>query len=181
MEVSLKLAIETLCELLIYHRYTNYTMGCFTFFMFVCRFFLFHLFESPKFLLSKGRQADAVVSVRGIAYHNGAKTWLSEEILDEIGGRADEVGGQKLTTKQVILRQTEKFSTQRIKPLFAYKKLGINTTLLWYMWTAIGMGYPLFNVRLSYICTNPMLTFHRPSSPSTSRRLIRTLLLLRYP
>lgn len=34
--------------------------------MFVARFFLFHLFESPKFLLSRGRQAEAVATVHGI-------------------------------------------------------------------------------------------------------------------
>ena len=34
--------------------------------MFICRFFLFHLFESPKFLLSRGRQAEAVATVHGI-------------------------------------------------------------------------------------------------------------------
>lgn len=121
-------------------RYTNYTMGCFTFFMFICRFFLFHLFESPKFLLSKGRQRDAVTSVRGIAHYNGAKTWLTEEVLDEIGGKADQVDGQTLSTMEIVKRNAGKFSTQRIKPLFAYRKLGINTALLWFMWTAIGMG-----------------------------------------
>jgi len=129
-------------------RYLNYTMGAFTFFMFICRFFLFHLFESPKFLLSKGRQREAVAAVYGIAYHNGCKTWLSEDILDEIGGKSQ--GGEKqgLTAKEVIMRQAEKFSTQRIKPLFGYKRLGINTGLLWFIWTAIGMGYPLFNAFL---------------------------------
>lgn len=47
-------------------RYLNITIGGLTFLMFVCRFFLFHLFESPKFLLSRGRQAEAVATVHGI-------------------------------------------------------------------------------------------------------------------
>lgn len=47
-------------------RYLNITIGVLIFFMFVCRFFLFHLFESPKFLLSRGRQAEAVATVHGI-------------------------------------------------------------------------------------------------------------------
>ena len=34
--------------------------------MFVARFFFFHLFESPKYLLSRGRQAEAVATVHGI-------------------------------------------------------------------------------------------------------------------
>ncbi len=49
------------------------TIGVVTFVMFAIRFFVFHLFESPKFLLSRGRQAEAVAVVQGIAFRNGAK------------------------------------------------------------------------------------------------------------
>lgn len=131
-------------------RYLNYTMGGFTFFMFVCRFFLFHLFESPKFLLSRGRQREAVAVVRGIAYNNKTKTWLSEEILDSIGGAAedDPKATGKLSNTEILKRTLDKFSTQRIAPLFSSKRLGFNTALLWFIWAAIGMGYPLFNAFL---------------------------------
>ena len=47
-------------------RYFNIVIGLMIFLMFVCRFFFFHLFESPKFLLSKGRQSEAVACVHGI-------------------------------------------------------------------------------------------------------------------
>lgn len=126
-------------------RYLLYTMGCSTIGMFACRFFLFHLFESPKFLLSKGRQQDAVMVVRAIAYHNKKKTWISEDILNEIGGSSQEVDEQGLTNTEILKRTLGKFSTQRIKPLFAQKKLAINTAMLFTIWTAIGMAYPLFN------------------------------------
>lgn len=117
--------------------------------MFVARFFLFHLFESPKFLLSRGRQAEAVAVVHGIAYHNKAKTWLTEEILNEIGGDPDALTeGQKLSTVEIIKRNLGKFSAARIRPLFNGKKLGVTTVLLWFIWAAIGMGYPLFNAFL---------------------------------
>ena len=106
-------------------RYFNITLGAFTFFMFICRFFFFHLFESPKFLLSKGRQAEAVATVHGIAYKNRAKTWLTEEILNEIGGVSSTEDSSKLSTTDVIRRQLEKFSTQRIAPLFSTRKLGL--------------------------------------------------------
>ncbi len=43
-------------------------MGAMTFVMFLSRFLLFHLFESPKFLLSRGRQAEAVAVVHGMRY-----------------------------------------------------------------------------------------------------------------
>jgi hypothetical protein len=100
--------------------------------MFVARFFFFHLFESPKLLLSRGRQAEAVAVVHGIAYKNRRQTWLSEEILNEIGGYTEDVGDQHLSNKEILGRQLEKFSAQRIKPLLAGKKLAINTVLVWY-------------------------------------------------
>jgi MFS family permease len=134
-------------------RYLNITMGAFTFFMFICRFFLFHLFESPKFLLSRGRQREAVTVVHAIAYQNGKKTWLDEEILNAIGGRPEEVTDMKLTTGEIIKRQLSKFSTQRIGPLFHSRKMAINTALLWFCWATIGMGYPLFNAFLPQYIT----------------------------
>jgi MFS family permease len=128
-------------------RYFVYTMGAMTFCMFLSRFLLFHLYESPKFLLSRGRQAEAVAVVHGIAYKNRKTTWLTEEILNEIGGDPVKVD-QTLTTSEIVKRKFAAFSTQRIGPLFADKKLGWTTVLLWFCWLTIGMGYPLFNAFL---------------------------------
>lgn len=130
------------------------TLGALTFLMFVCRFFLFHLYESPKFLLSRGRQSEAVAVVHGIAYHNKSKTWLTEQILNEIGGDPDVTQDSKLSTLEIVRRSLSKFSTQRIAPLFADKKLGITTCLLWFQWTTIGMAYPLFNAFLPQYIAN---------------------------
>lgn len=128
-------------------RYFVYTMGAMTFCMFLSRFLLFHLYESPKFLLSRGRQAEAVAVVHGIAYKNRKATWLTEEILNEIGGDPVKVD-QTLTTSDIVRRKFAAFSTQRIGPLFSDKKLGWTTVLLWFCWATIGMGYPLFNAFL---------------------------------
>ncbi|KAI9817225.1 MAG: hypothetical protein M1827_001338 [Pycnora praestabilis] len=129
-------------------------MGGLTFFMFICRFFLFHLFESPKFLLSRGRQAEAVATVHGVAYKNGCKTWLTEEILNEIGGDPEVASTDKLSTIEIIKRQTGKFSSERIGPLFANRKLGLTTAIIWFCWATIGMGYPLFNAFLPQYLSN---------------------------
>lgn len=143
-------------------RYLHFTMGGITILMFVihglrglanafrfiCRSFLFYLFESPKFLLSRGQQRQAVTVVHAIAYQAQVKTWLTEEILNEIGGHPDGVKDERLAVSDIIKRQLEKFSSQRIKPLFGYKQLGINTALVWLCWATIGMGYPLYNAFL---------------------------------
>lgn len=129
-------------------RYFVYTMGAMTFVMFLSRFALFHLYESPKFLLSRGRQAEAVAVVHGMAFKNKTTTWLTEEILNEIGGDPAVVADSTLTTKEIIRRKLSSFSSDRIGPLFAYKKLGWTTGLVWFCWVTIGMGYPLFNAFL---------------------------------
>lgn len=108
-------------------RYLTLSLGALTFAMWICRFFLFHLYESPKFLLSKGRQEEAVASVHGIAYKNKTQTWLTVEVLSEIGGYAE--GGQHLglSVGEIIKRNLSKFSFSKISPLFATKRLGFNS------------------------------------------------------
>ncbi|KAL8951763.1 MAG: hypothetical protein Q9222_002284 [Ikaeria aurantiellina] len=145
-------------------RYLNIVLGALTFLMFMCRFFLFHLYESPKFLLSQGRQGEAVAAVHGIAYKNRKTTWLSEEVLNEVGGTAAVAEKQQLSTGEIVKRNLNKFSTQRIAPLFATRKLGLMTCLIWFCWTTIGMGYPLFNAFLPQYLSNA--GGDQPTAPS---------------
>lgn len=72
-----------------------FAIGIVTLAMFGLRFWVFNLFESPKYLLSRGRQAEAVAVVHGIAYRNGVKTWLTDEILDEVVGEEDDDGARR--------------------------------------------------------------------------------------
>lgn len=110
-------------------RYLVLTLGAITFAMFLCRFFLFTLYESPKFLVSRGRQSEAVAAVHGIAHKNRTTTWLTEEILNEIGGYPEEQNEkQSLSTGQIISRSLERFSVQQIKPLFRTKRLAVSST-----------------------------------------------------
>ncbi|CAK7228430.1 hypothetical protein SBRCBS47491_006902 [Sporothrix bragantina] len=70
------------------------TIGIMTFVMFVIRFFVFRLFESPKYLLSRGRQSEAVAVIHGLAHRNGTKTWLTEEILEAVAEGSEGSSGQ---------------------------------------------------------------------------------------
>lgn len=112
-------------------RYFTYTLGALTFLMWMCRFFIFHLYESPKFLLARGRQEEAVATVQGIAYTNKTQTWLTVEVLDEIGGYPEEGTSQSLSIKEIIERNLSKFSFQRIAPLFETKRLAITSEFLY--------------------------------------------------
>ncbi|OLN85534.1 putative MFS-type transporter PB1E7.08c 3 [Colletotrichum chlorophyti] len=138
------------------------SIGLVTFVMFVVRFFAFYLFESPKFLLSKGRQSEAVAVVHGIAHRNGAKTWLTEEILDAVvegvvneehqpnprTSRSGLLLGVSSTTANVLREKMKSFSADRLRPLFKTRTLGLATAIVWFVWATIGMGYPLFNAFL---------------------------------
>ncbi|KAJ5109512.1 hypothetical protein N7456_006187 [Penicillium angulare] len=136
-------------------RYLVLSLGAITFCMFLCRFFLFTLYESPKFLISRGRQDEAVAAVEGIAHKNKTTTWLTEEILNEIGGYPEENETQGLSTVEIIKRSLERFSYQQIAPLFKTKRLAVSTILIWFCWTCIGMGYTLFNAFLpQYLSAN---------------------------
>jgi MFS family permease len=123
-------------------------IGIITFAMFLIRFFLFHMFESPKYLLSRGRQAEAVAVVQGIAHKNNRKTWLTEEVLDAVVDDPAPRVRRRLSTRNIIRNKLATFSSERIRPLFNSRKLGLTTSLIWFCWATIGMGYPLFNAFL---------------------------------
>lgn len=158
-------------------RWFIFAIGIITLGMFAVRFFVFHLFESPKYLLSRGRQAEAVAVVHGLAHRNGAKTWLTEAVLDAVvddagaatrshsssGGNGGGGGGSRptLSTKSVLQARFEKFSAARLRPLFSNHRLGLATGLVWFCWATIGMGYPLFNAFL------PQYLSHGNESPAT--------------
>ncbi|KAI0405994.1 sugar transporter [Xylaria palmicola] len=134
-------------------------IGLVTFAMFLVRFALFRLFESPKYLLSRGRQAEAVAVVHGIAHRNGKKTWLTEAILDAVADAEDtttagteRAGAAALPFRasagSVLRRNLASLSLRHVQPLFRNRKLGVTTALIWFCWASIGMGYPLFNAFL---------------------------------
>lgn len=135
-------------------RYFILTIGALTFVMFILRFFFFHLYESPKYLLSRGRQDEAIAVVHGIAHKNKTKTWLTAEILDRVGGTVEINQKEKLSNLEIVKRSLGKFSTDRIGPLFKGPRLAIATVLLWFTWATIGMGYPLFNAFLPQYLEN---------------------------
>jgi MFS family permease len=53
-------------------RYEVIVIGAMTLFVFFARFFIFKFHESPKFLLSRGREQEAIDILHKIAIYNGA-------------------------------------------------------------------------------------------------------------
>lgn len=109
-------------------------------FFFILRFFVFHLYESPKYLMGRGRDAEAVEVVRAVARYNGRETTLTLEMLTDVGTLAtkseDNERALDTSAKAAMMRKLNIFSGDHVKPLFATKKLAYSTTLLIILWGA---------------------------------------------
>jgi len=111
------------------------------------RFFLFTLYESPKYLMGKGEDDEAVAVLRNVARVNGkegsvkltaddlmgvayrSESGLSEESLQRnvlVGGGGD--------LREVVLKQLGVVDANHVKPLFATRKLAWSTGLLIVLW-----------------------------------------------
>ncbi|KAJ3799869.1 MFS general substrate transporter [Lentinula aff. detonsa] len=127
-------------------RYNFYTLGGITFLMWFLRYFIFNLQESPKYLLAKGRDEDALKVLQHIAHINGKTLSLTLAQLQA-------VTGENIVTKtpgpmsnwQIIKRSFSSFSLSHVKPLFSTRRLATNTSLTIALWGLIGLAYPLFN------------------------------------
>ncbi|KAG5351540.1 hypothetical protein C0989_006048 [Termitomyces sp. Mn162] len=123
-------------------RYTYYTFGCMTFLMFFIRFVVFDLQESPKYLVAKGRDQEAIAVLEHIAKRNGKKISLTLEQLSVIESAAEYTPKSNL---EVVKSVFSTISLSHIRPLFSGHKLAINSTLIILCWGLIGLAYPLFN------------------------------------
>jgi hypothetical protein len=114
--------------------------------MFVGRFVFFTIYESPKYLMGKGRNEEAVKVVHEVARRNGKASSLS---LDELKG-VDQ-GSRGLTTTGIVRQRLEKLSMEHVRALFDTPKQAYSTTLIILVWAFIGLGFPLYNAFLPYI------------------------------
>ncbi len=100
------------------------------------RFFVFNLYESPKYLMGRGRDAEAVEVIHKVAAYNGKTSSFSMENLSKYdrASTSDGQGGVDTSAKAAILRNTEKFKSSHIKALFKTKKLAWSTSLVILIW-----------------------------------------------
>jgi len=122
------------------------------------RFFVFKLYESPKYLMGRGREEQAVEVVHKVAAYNGKTSNLTVEDLRAAGqwvvGKEDDGDGGDAThdtsAKAAIRRQLAKFSSNHVRSLFATRKLAYSTSLLIILWAFIGLAFPLYNSFVTY-------------------------------
>ncbi|KAH8552398.1 MFS general substrate transporter [Umbelopsis sp. PMI_123] len=134
-------------------RYLYYTVGGIALLMAFSRVAFMKLNESPKFLLAQGRDEDVMKLVQLIAKTNGKESTLTLEDfnkngeLDSSDPENREVGNTvaKVEAQGNLLKR---YSLEHIKPLFATRKLALNSSLIILIWFLIGLSYPLFGASL---------------------------------
>jgi MFS family permease len=128
-------------------RYFLICMGCIAMVMFFLRFVCFTLFESPKYLMGRGKDEQAISVVQEVAKRN--KKTTSANIADL--QLFDQAGHQDTNASAAIARKLEKLNFTHVRALFATKKLAYSTSLIMLVWAFIGLRYPLYNAFLPYI------------------------------
>lgn len=124
------------------------TLGALAIGFAVIRIFIFKMPESPRYLLSKGRDAEAVESVNYIARFNGKPETLTVDLLKEIdaalgiANALDAEATKGLSHRDIIKENLKDYKGVNYKSLFATRKFALHTSLTWLIWLTIGTQPP---------------------------------------
>ncbi|KAI0538911.1 major facilitator superfamily domain-containing protein [Xylaria digitata] len=129
-------------------RYFMITVGGLTLIMFIIRFFAFKIFESPKYLMGKGKDEEAVRIIHEVARRNNTESWLT---VDHLKACEPEGYEQRTTAVDAVKRKLETINLTHIRSLFATRKLGYSTGAFMLVWALIGLGFPLYHAYLPYL------------------------------
>lgn len=152
-------------------RYFVLAMGGLTLVMFLTRLLCFKVFESPKYLMGRGLDEDAVRVVHEVARRNGRAAACSLAVADL---KACEPAGydaaRATATRAVATRRLrEDLSLDKVRALFATRRLARSTALIMAVWALIGLAYPLYNAFLPYILATRGAAFGDGSTYLTYR------------
>ncbi|KAF4454068.1 hypothetical protein F53441_3353 [Fusarium austroafricanum] len=146
-------------------RLIMFTGGTLMFVMSALRILIIRLPETPKFLVTSGKEEEVVLMLQNLASTYRRPCSLAVESLQTCGStNASEQGGIHGSGVQGL----GKSLVGHVKGLFSTKKLALSTSLIWLSWTLIGLGYPLFFLYLpSLISTR--LPDYKPTFSETWR------------
>lgn len=116
-------------------RYVWWTFGCITLFFYLCRFTFTAFSETPKYMLSRRRDAEATQIVKDIAAYNKGDTWLNESSFARIDSTID-----------LETRNKHKSFIAKIVPN-AGGVLGLVSLLA--LWSVMGMTFILYKTSIS--------------------------------
>lgn len=132
-------------------RYTYFTLGAHIIALWVIRFAICPVYESPKFLSSIGKDAEAVRVIHAIAKRNKKTSSLTLEHLQAAArpyliaaGEDPDKVEVKFSTWELVKHSVDDFKGKHIRNLFCTKRLATSTSLVIAVWALIGLAYPLF-------------------------------------
>ncbi|KAL4801862.1 major facilitator superfamily domain-containing protein [Aspergillus unguis] len=125
-------------------RYVWYTSGAFVFVLSILRITVVRLEETPKFLVSEGKDEKVVAVLQKIATKYNRPCSLTVERLTALGVTRQAPTNAQRSFKLIALPEVGR----HLSGLYATRKMGLSTTLIWFSWLLIGLAYPLFNVFL---------------------------------
>lgn len=130
------------------------TLGAIAIAFGLIRILAFKIPESPRYLLSKGRDADAVEAVNYIARFNSKPETLTLAMLEEIDAQfTQSPGGQHpatttsskgLSQMQILKESFKDYDTGSFKRLFSGRLMARHSSVTFLIWLTIGIAYPLY-------------------------------------
>ncbi|KAF9064870.1 major facilitator superfamily domain-containing protein [Rhodocollybia butyracea] len=129
-------------------RYLLFILGALTLLLWGIRFFVFQLFESPRFLIGIGKDAEAVEVIQKLAKFNSKTSNLTVEQLVNAGG----VDPEKVRADRPrVLSASSALGWNHVKALFRTRKMAFSTSLLIFLWGIIGLASTLYNSFLPFL------------------------------
>ena len=113
-------------------RYLLFMLGGITLLLWAARFFLFNLVESPRYLIGKGKDEEAVAVIHRVAEYNGKTSSLTVDQLTSLGSIYDQAGADR--GSRWSLSRTSDFTLDHIRALFRTAKVAYSTSLLISIW-----------------------------------------------
>lgn len=125
-------------------RYSLYTLGTLCTVLALLRMFILPIQESPKYLVSIGKDAAAVEVIHKVARTNGKTSSLTLDILRGVAadatGRSEADLETKYSTWELLKHSADIFKGDNIRRLFSTRKLAYNTSLVIIIYAALGIG-----------------------------------------
>lgn len=145
------------------------TLGAVAIAFALIRICVFKMPESPRYLLSKGRDAEAVEAVNYVARYNGKPETLTLDMvraIDEMHGGAGLASlepakeqqqgpkGASPSDKALLRESLRDYSAHSYKRLFVGRQMARHSLVTFAVWLTIGVAYPLYFAFItSYLAT----------------------------
>jgi hypothetical protein len=148
-------------------RYLLFTIGGITLFIFILRFFVFNFRETPKYLVYRGRDEEAINTLQHMAEINKKECGLTLEMFESLQNDESSLGSGDSATpalgagkKQLNLKWSKKAKLElyRYKMLFSSAKMTRLTILVWLTYIMDYWGFTVAG-KLKCLSQDHLLTF----------------------